>query len=65
LDFKDYFNTKAFSKYKVYFNIFKDVDTTLILSVIMSKCIPFTVKYENIEDQPVTKLFYTTGNALL
>lgn len=64
-DFKEYFNTKAFSKYKPYFSLLKDIDTTLILSVIMSKCIPFTLKYQNIDDQPVTKLFFNTGNALL
>jgi hypothetical protein len=64
-DFNEYFNTKAFSKYKEYFNIVKDLDKSLILSVIMSKCIPFVIKYENIEDQPVTKLFKDTGQALL
>jgi len=64
-DFNEYFTTKAFSKYKSYFNIVKDLDKTLILSVIMSKCIPFTVKYENVDNQPVTKLFYRTGEALL
>lgn len=64
-DFEEYFNTKAFTKYKSYLNILKDIDRTLILSVIMSKCIPFTVKYENVDDQPVTSLFKVTGNALL
>nr|YP_009072324.1 truncated RNA polymerase [Sclerotinia borealis]AHX82988.1 truncated RNA polymerase [Sclerotinia borealis] len=45
--------------------VLKDIDTTLVLCVIMSKCIPFTIKYENVEDQPVTKLFNTTGSVLL
>jgi len=31
----------------------------------MSKCIPFILKYEDSENQPVTKLFYNTGKALL
>ena len=64
-DFSEYFNTKAFSNYKAYFYIVKDLDKSLILSVIMSKCIPFVVKYENIEDQPVTKLFKSIGDILL
>lgn len=64
-DFQEYFKTKAFTKYKPYMYVLKDIDTTLVLCVIMSKCIPFTIKYENVEDQPVTKLFNTTGSVLL
>lgn len=64
-DFEEYFKSKSFIKYKGHISFFKDLDTTLILSVILSKCIPFTLKYEDVENQPVTKLFYNTGSALL
>jgi hypothetical protein len=63
-DINEYLNTKAFIKYKSHLSFLRIIEPSLILSIVMSKAIPFVVKYENNEDQPVTKLFLKTGEAL-
>ncbi len=61
-DINEYLNTRTFKKYKTQY--LRLIEPSLILSVVMSKCIPFVVKYENCEEQPVTKLFFKTDEAI-
>lgn len=65
MDIREYLNTRAFVKYKAHLAMLKVVEPSLILSVVMGKVIPFVVKYEGCDKQPVTKLFRKTGEALL
>jgi hypothetical protein len=64
-DIIQFLNTPILIKHKEYIKIIKEVDSTLILSIVMGKVIPFVVKYANYEEQPVTNLFKNTGQELL
>ena len=57
----------SFSYHKSYAKFLKaiDTDTSLILSVVMGKIIPFVVKYNDLEKQPITNLMSSTGEAIL
>lgn len=52
-------------KNKGYMEIIKHADASLIISVIISKIIPFTLKYKDIDTQPITKLILDVGKAIL
>ena len=55
----------SFSSHKSYAKVIKEIDSSLILSVVMGKIIPFVVKYSDLEKQPVTNLMWSTGEAIL
>jgi len=41
------------------------MDTSLILSIVLSKVIPFSLRYRDIEEQPIQNLFVNVGDELL
>jgi len=45
--------------------LFKDIEPTLILSVVMGKIIPFVVKYNDLESQPITNFIIQIGEEIL
>lgn len=63
-DLSTLLNKASFSYHKSYGNVLKEIDSTLILSVVIGKIIPFVVKYSDLEKQPVTNLMLSTGEAI-
>ena len=45
--------------------VIKDLDPYLIISIVIGKLIPFTLKYKNLDEQPITKLIISVGKAML
>lgn len=63
-DLKRLFKKPSFIKAKSYGEVLKNLDSTIILSIVMSKIIPFSIKYGDYEDQPITKLIITIGREI-
>lgn len=63
-DMKLLFTKPSFIKRKSYVEVLKNLDSTIILSIVMSKIIPFSLKYGDYEDQPITKLIITIGREI-
>jgi len=52
-------------KNKPYFKKIQNMDPTLVLSIVLGKVIPFSVRYKDAQEQPVHSLFKDLGEALL
>jgi DNA-directed RNA polymerase len=64
-DIHKFINDPVFTKHKPYFKIIKTMDPTLILSILLGKAIPFSVRYKDSDEQPIHSLFKDLGDALL
>ena len=64
-DFTMLLNKPSFYTKKPHMQIIKEVNPTTILSIVMGKIIPFAVKYKDLDEQPITKLMVSTGEAIL
>jgi len=45
--------------------VIKDIDPSLILSVVIGKVIPFVIKYKDLESQPITNFIIQIGEEIL
>jgi len=59
------FNISSFIRNKPYMQIIKDIDPSLILSVVIGKVIPFVIKYNDLESQPITNFIIQIGEEIL
>ena len=64
-DLKFYLDKNLKNSKKTYKDFIKEMDATLILSIALGKIIPFALKYKDLNDQPVTKLFETIGERIV
>ena len=53
------------SSKKAYMATIKDLDPSLILSIILGKVIPFAIKYKDLDEQPITKLIINIGETIV
>jgi hypothetical protein len=63
-DLKILFKKPSFINNKSYIETLKNLDSTIILSIVMSKVIPFALKYGAYEEQPITKLVITLATEI-
>jgi len=64
-DFNNLISSPSFNKSKSYMKIIKLIEPTSIVAIVISKIIPFAVKYKELDDQPITKLIFSVGEAIL
>ena len=64
-DLNYYLDRKLNSSKKRYKESIKGMDSILILSIALGKIISFTLKYKDLYDQPVTKLFEVIGERIV
>ena len=64
-DINIFINNPLHSKRKKYLKMLKGFDETLILSIVLSNAIPFTLKYNDMYEQPIYSLYENIGNAIL
>ena len=57
----EFLNNKKYTNKKPYIKDLLLLDLSLIIAIVISKIIPFCLKYENLNEQPVTSLFKSIG----
>jgi len=64
-DINIFANNTLFTKYKPYFKIVKNMDPSLILSIVLGRSITFAVRFEDLDKQPIHSLFKNISDDIL
>ena len=63
-DFRQLFNKPIFYTKKNYMKTIKEMDPSLIVSIVMGKLIPFSLRFEDLDKQPTTKFIVDVGETI-
>lgn len=63
-EFIAFLNKKSTFRHKSYMRIVKDLDSSLTISIILSRLIPFLIKFKDIQEQNVYVLYEKIGKDL-
>ena len=63
-DFIQLFNKPVFYTKKNYMKIIKEMDPSLIVSIVMGKLIPFSMRYKDLDKQPTTKFIMDVAETI-
>lgn len=58
-------NDSLYTKYKPYFRVVSNMDASLILSIVLGRCITFAVRFNELDKQPTYNLFKTISEDIL
>lgn len=64
-DIHNFIDSPIYSKNKTYIKHIKSMDPALILSIVLSKVIPFVFRHSDHDEQPIISLFKNIGNSIV
>lgn len=64
-DFIELFNKPIFYTKKKYMKTIKEMNPSLIVSIVMGKLIPFSIRFKDLDNQPTTKFIMDVAETIL
>lgn len=64
-DINIFVNNTLYTKYKAYLKIVSNIQPSLILSIVLGRCITFAVRFDDLDKQPIHSLFKSISDDIL